>query len=106
MAKKKIYISGPITGRVYEEAVADFAAAEEYLRRFGHTEVVNPITLSPFVGGKTWEEYMEDCMAVLPDCDVIFLIKGWENSRGANDELTKARDLGLEIWKQWKARKA
>ena len=34
----------------------------------------------------THNEYMELCMLLLSKCDYIYLMKGWEESAGANME--------------------
>lgn len=98
--KKKTYISGPITGIAYEDAVAAFSAAEKRLNRAGITDVVNPVTLCPQDEGKRWEDYMSRCLAEIPYCGSIYMLRGWERSRGARVELATARELGLGIWEQ------
>lgn len=46
------------------------------------TEVASMIPKDAF----THNEYMELCMLLLSKCDYIYLMKGWEESAGANME--------------------
>jgi len=88
-----VYISGPMTG-VPEHNYPLFAAEAARLRRLGRV-VVSPHELNP--DGRNW--YL--CMAVdlwhLWRCDTIYLLPGWERSRGARIELAVAILLRLAI---------
>lgn len=94
--KKKIYISGPISGHDIEERRAAFAAVERILREEG-LEVVNPLTW-PFPEGCTHEQYMRVDIALLINCDYIYLMKGWYGSRGAVTEFLVACSAGIEVY--------
>lgn len=84
----KIYISGKITGR---EALArrEFAEAKRLLEKLGHTGV------NPFDNGlrdeDPWEEHLAADIISLMECDAIYLLPGWEKSRGASLEYAIAR---------------
>ena len=47
----------------------------------------------------TYEEYMEIAMKLLSMCDSIYMMNGWEQSRGANREYGYALADEIEIWK-------
>lgn len=94
--KKKIYISGPISGHDIEERRAAFAAVERILREEG-LEVVNPLTW-PFPEGCTHEQYMRVDIALLIGCDYIYLMKGWYGSRRAVTEFLVACSAGIEVY--------
>lgn len=88
----KIFIAGPITGVAgYAEK---FNQAEEHLTAKGH-HVLNPAVL-PY--GFEHSEYMEITKSMLNLCDAIYLLKGWEKSPGAKEELALALDLGKWIY--------
>lgn len=90
--KLKVYISGAITNNPnYKE---DFANAEKLLKKHGF-EVVNPASLGE-VDGWTWEDYMKKDIKLLVDCDAIYLIDGWENSKGSRLEASLASWLTLK----------
>ena len=77
----KIYISGAISGADnYEER---FRKAEEYLTEKGW-EVLNPTGIK--VDNLTYEQYMELDLKLLDYADAIYMLEGWENSKGANRE--------------------
>ena len=88
-----MYISGPITGDPF--FMEKFAEAEEHLKARGF-EVVNPATLT-HKHGRTWGEYMVKGLKALLDCDGVYMLKGWEASRGAKIEKQLAQDLGSKL---------
>jgi hypothetical protein len=91
---KKIYISGRISG-IENEAPKLFAIAEKKLRAQGFV-VVNPMTLN-HDHDKTWESYMREDIKALCDCDEIYMLSNWPDSRGAIVEHGLAHTLGLKI---------
>jgi hypothetical protein len=83
---KKIYISGPITGRPLEQAEAEFAHAAERLASRGW-EVVNPMALPVHeTHDQSYAAYMREDLRELLDCGAIYLLPGWRYSRGARCE--------------------
>lgn len=92
--KGKIYISGKITG-IEKEAPALFEAAEKKLKIKGY-EVVNPMTI-PHEHDKSWNSYMKADVKAMCDCDEIFMLANWKDSKGAIIEWNIANFLGLKI---------
>ena len=93
----KIYIAGPMTGLPNYNFDA-FDRAAEMLRTRG-LEPVNPADNGrKFLaenGGRepNWEEYrdlLNQGRDMLRQCSKIYLLKGWENSKGAIEELSYA----------------
>nr|DAL72517.1 MAG TPA: chromosomal replication initiator protein [Caudoviricetes sp.] len=97
---KKIYISGPISGLPLETVYNNFTNAEVQLLEQGY-EVVNPFNngLPPTA---TWEEHMRADLKLLLDCDAIYMLEGWEKSRGARIEYALAVDLKMDVQYQFK----
>lgn len=91
---KTAYISGPMTG-LPDLNKEEFIKAEATLRREGY-EVVNPHTL-PAPAHDKWEAYMKNDIKYLMDCDVVAVLKDWDDSRGARLEVQIAHALGIEI---------
>lgn len=90
----KIYIAGPMTGH----ADLNFPAFHEVARRLreeGHT-VVNPAEINPALDAD-WTECMRADIRELVACDAIFLLPGWEKSRGASLEAHIAKALGMVL---------
>ena len=92
---KKTYISGQITG-IETEAPLLFEAAEKKLKKLGF-EPINPITINHDHHDKSWVNYMREDIKALCDCDSIFMLSNWTNSRGAIIENTLAEFMGLEV---------
>lgn len=115
----RIYISGKMTGCPDLNRPA-FDAAERRLTAQGHF-VINPHRISELFG--TAEELacsfsalygeimiggplrdpalaravMDADLAAVRSCDAIYLLRGWETSRGAKKELAEALAHGLTI---------
>lgn len=95
---ESIYISGKITGLDIGEAAINFQNAESHLiQTYDNIEVINPIRSVPYKKGKTWEEYMIDDIALLFECDTIYMLKNWTDSKGARIECAIAMNMGKTI---------
>lgn len=90
----RIYIAGPMTGHPDFNYPA-FKAAAAMLRAEGYV-VENPAE-NPNPACKSWAGYMRMAIAQLVTCDAIYLLKGWEQSKGARIECDLARDLELAM---------
>lgn len=91
----RIYISGPMSG-VKDFNFPAFNAAAAELRRMGH-EVVNPAELGEHADW-VWADYLKRDLKVLLDCDVVFALPGWRDSRGASLECDVASRLGMPVF--------
>lgn len=88
---KKIYLSGKISGDPnFKEK---FAQKAKELTEQGHL-VFNP-ALHPDMF--TWEQFMELDLKALANCDSIYLLDDWKDSRGAKIEYDEALRLGKEV---------
>lgn len=91
----KIYISGKISGLPMEEVRAKFAQAEQQIVAFGHTPV-NPLNNGQ-PADASWEEQMLASIKMLFECDAIYMLHDWGDSRGARIERNIAEEMGFEI---------
>lgn len=91
---KKIYISGMITG-IETLAPELFAKAEARLKEEGYFPI-NPMKL-PHLHDKSWLNFMREDLKSLCDCDGIYMMSNYMNSRGAMIELELAMKLGLQL---------
>ena len=91
---KRIYISGPMTGKPDLNFPA-FNSESERLRSFGY-EVINPAELNPDPNA-AWHECMRNDLKALLDCDTLALIDGWDGSNGAHLEVHVAHRVGIRI---------
>jgi hypothetical protein len=94
-SKKICYIAGKMGG-VENFNYPNFYAAEPTVIKLGY-KPVNPAR--NFDGDQTlpYEVYMHKSLRQLLDCQAIYMLDGWESSRGANIEHDIAMALGLEI---------
>ena len=92
--KEKIYISGKITG-IEDEAPALFKQAECALKEKGY-DTVNPVTLN-HDHDKSWQSFMREDVKAMLDCDSIYMMSNWVNSKGAKIEREIAIYLGLKV---------
>ena len=90
----RIYIAGAVTGVPYAQAVEDFKRAEEYLYNRGD-DPVNP-TLYCDVSW-SWGRCMRTVIPLLCECDGIYMLKGWRQSKRAKLEHFIALKLGMKI---------
>lgn len=95
--KRKIYISGKITG-MEDKAKILFDKAEAELIEKGF-EVVNPMKLN-HNHDKSWKSYMRVCIDAMFDCDYIYMLDNWESSKGAKIEYSLAYGLGYGVYPQ------
>ena len=85
----KVYISGPISGTT--DYMERFAKVQKDLEDRGY-EVVNPALINSHLPKSTiWDQYMDVSLALLSICDSIYMLPGWEKSRGAVLEYTVAK---------------
>jgi hypothetical protein len=106
---EKIYIAGPMSG-VPDHNKSAFLKAEQYLISFYGKEKVkifNPINHEASLMVQrglirdTKEAYRlcmaMDCEFICRHATMIFMLNGWENSKGAMAEWTLAKCLGIRI---------
>lgn len=90
----RIYLSGPITGT--DDYMERFNQAQEKMEKKGW-EVINPAVFGATLPGMTWTELMEVDIALIKNCDAIYMMKGWENSIGASEEHYLAQERKIKI---------
>lgn len=94
--KKRIFISGPMTG--VPDYMVKFAEAKVELLDAGYTDIINPaIVNNSLIPILSYSELVEMCYKELDFCDQIYMLHGWENSKGANIELAYAKSRNMEI---------
>lgn len=92
--KKRLYLSGPMTG-MPELNFPAFHAEAARLRALGY-EVENPAEIN-HEQNASWHECMRKDLAALLTCDALALLDGWTTSAGAHLEMHVAHRVGMEI---------
>jgi hypothetical protein len=99
----KVYICGKITGLPIEKAKQNFKNCEIHLMEDGYS-VVNPIELPEHEAiivdtnlsiEEQWYLHMKTDIKALMDCDGIFVMTNYTESKGATIEYELAMKLGL-----------
>lgn len=89
----KVYLSGPMTGvENYKEI---FNQYEKRLTELGFT-VFNPAWFD-YKEGWSYDEILDLDLAALQKCEAIFMLPGWEKSKGACIEYGYALSKGINI---------
>lgn len=87
---KRIYISGKITGLHPQVASEFFNMAAQSLKVQGYL-VMNPMSMFP---AETSREIIE---LIIQDCDAVYMLENWRDSKGAKDDHALAIRSGKEI---------
>lgn len=118
IGKLRLYISGPITGKVNDNR-EEFKRVQEELKKRGFN-AINPFDITnnnlnvknllqdlkntqsesekERIRKELWSLCMKLDIAELVYCNGVVLLKDWETSRGAILELAIAQQLGLPIF--------
>lgn len=95
MEKKKVYLSGPISGFLLEGRICTFRHVAEMVEKWGHNAV------NPFENGlphdAEYQDHMRADLKMLLECDAILMLPDWQQSAGAQLELRVAISCGLEL---------
>jgi len=92
---KTIYISGPMTGKEDFNREA-FKNAVVALVSQGWA-VVNPHEVPTGKEEPSYNDYMRADLKAMLDCEALYMLDGWEDSKGANIERNLAIQLDFEI---------
>jgi hypothetical protein len=96
----RVYISGKITGLPFQEVESKFYRAETYLVGLGYN-VVNPVR-NGLPQSASWEKHMLTDIDLLFDCDAIYLLRDWLDSKGAMIEKHIAEVTGKQMFYETK----
>ena len=93
--KGKCYISGAIAHHDLKERMDTFQRVAVVLEKSGYMPV------NPFNNGvpqsEHWTEHMRADIGLLLGCDYIYMLKGWELSKGCKLELDVATSCGIKV---------
>lgn len=93
-----VYISGKITNN--ENYKNDFLKAELWLKLNDH-KVLNPSRLIEIFPNLTYQKFMAIDYKLIELSDAIFMLDGWQKSKGACAELSYAKSLGKKVLYQY-----
>lgn len=94
----KVYLSGKISGLPIADAIQKFAFASNQIRAL-RLVPVNPMEKS-LPADACWKEHMVQDIALLFECQAIYLQADWKESKGARIEECIARETNMIILEQ------
>lgn len=114
MKSKSIYIAGKVAGTDLFITHSKFAAAEKRLKQ-DYQKVINPFRIIQELNAKMHADgmpplsddnaedrrfIMKTCIEMLLECDAIYLLADWQDSKGALIEAQIAVACGMEVIKE------
>jgi hypothetical protein len=100
----RVYISGPIS-KSRNDASSRFGFASFRVKERGNFPV-NPMSILPYKLVQdtdiqrergAWSYYMRESLKLLAECDSIYMLFGWQSSKGSSLELDVAKSLNFDI---------
>ena len=92
---KKCYISGPSTGHDLKER------KDLFYRKANELKAQSYIPVNPFENrledNAKYHDHMKADLKMLLDCQIIFMMDGWQKSSGCNVELDVAVSTGIKV---------
>lgn len=89
-----VYISGKITNN--DSYIEDFYMGEVQAIQLGH-KTLNPSQLNKIFPNLTYEQFLALDYKLIEMADGIFMLHGWQKSKGACAELSYAKSLGKKV---------
>lgn len=95
----KIYISLPISGRDLKDVKADICKAILALMNDGNNgenTIITPLDICKDINAP-YSKLMGDDIAEILECDAVYFMKGWNDSKGCNLEYAAAKIYNKKI---------
>ncbi len=98
---KVIYVAGCYRASCENDLFENIIKARTKARQLWHEgwSVICPHTNSMFMGDKEdGQLFLDGCLELVRRSDAIYMLKGWEHSKGSKAELELAKSLGKQIY--------
>ncbi len=81
------------------EVVRNFDNAMiEVKKMFPNAEIINPYHICMRMPFTEWKDIMQICLKMLAECDAIYMMRGWSNSKGCLTEYYFAAGSNITIY--------
>ena len=97
---KLVYVAGKYTAKTTHEVQRNINIAWDWgceIAKAGAFPVIPHCNTSQMQDIQSPEFWYEGTLELLKRCDAIYMLRDWEDSRGAKVELSLAKELGLEV---------
>jgi len=98
----RVYIAGKLNGKAvdYLKNVSDMMVVAEEVRQKGFSVFIPAIDLLMGIkhGYTNYHDYFDNGQPWLMAADAVFLVPGWEESKGTKDEIDTAIELGIPVF--------
>ena len=92
----KIYIAGKVSGEEVHKVTMKFGKAQKELDKLGY-EAVNPIEVVND-WHCSWDDAMKKCIAALQQCEAVYFLPCYKESKGAQIELNFAHNNNINVY--------
>lgn len=97
MNREIVFVSGKYRGNIeanidHAEMVAKLLWEQDFIVICPH---LNTARFDGICSDDTW---LQGYLEILRRCDSIFMLRGWQDSEGANAELKLAKELGKRVY--------
>lgn len=103
--KKVVFVSGKFTAGNSWEREQNIREAEQValeIWRLGAAAICPHTNTRHFDGILPAQVFYDGDIAILRKCDAVFMVPGWENSIGAQDEHAVAYALGIPVFDNYR----
>lgn len=99
---KKIYIAGKLNDNsiYYVKNLHAMCKCAIEIQSLGYAVFIPGLNfLMGFLDGDyEYDDYFNNDVPFLECCDAVFLVKGWESSKGVNREIEIAKEKGIPVF--------
>ena len=101
---KRVYIAGKLNADAvgYVENMSKMIKASDEIRKMGFAVFVPCLDFicGLVIGGYKYEDYFDNNQEFLKTCDAVYLVPGWEESKGTQREISCAKHLGIPVYEK------
>jgi len=95
-----VYVAGPYRAKTPRGIVENIRKAEavaiKYWKR-GYAVICPHLNTALLDGVAPDEVWLKGDLEMLGRCDIIVMMRGWENSKGATAEHNYAKEMGIQV---------
>ena len=99
---KKVYIAGALNSDAvgYIKNMHRMIEWADVVRREGYSVYVpcDDFLMGLVIGNYEYKDYFDNGQPWLEVSDAVFLVPGWENSKGTLKEIETAKELGIPVF--------